>query len=100
MGNRFQFVKFRRADGEDAQLTCDLIKYRLIWKQGHKNPTGYKQCSDLNALNTAIAEMKNTYTTELFEFVEEGFYDDSDTMTLEMLFGIAENPKTKAMKKI
>jgi hypothetical protein len=99
MENRFKFVKFCRFDGEDTQLTCDLVKYRLICKHGNKDSTGYKQYSNLNDLNTAIDGIKNQWITDSFEFVDEGFYDDSDTMTLEMLFNIAENPKTKNIKR-
>ena len=99
MENRFKFVKFRRGDGEDSQLTCDLVKYRLICKHGNNDSTGYRQYSSLTDLNTAIDEIKNQWIAESLAFVDEGFYDDSDTMTLEMLFNIAENPKTKNIKR-
>ncbi|GHU07189.1 hypothetical protein FACS1894151_01130 [Spirochaetia bacterium] len=98
MENRFKFVKFGKND-ENYQITCDLIKYRLICKEAEKKSTGYKQYSDLNELNTAVDEIKNKWENLGFEFVDEGFYGNSDAMTLEMLFNIAENPKTKSIKR-
>jgi hypothetical protein len=98
MENRFKFIKFCRGD-ENYQLTCDLVKYRLICKETNEKSTEYKQYPNLNDLNTAINEIKNKWIAESFKLVEEGFYDDSDTITLEMLFNIAEDPKTKNIKR-